>query len=136
VPTVEGRTRSWLQSGFDLRTTPVGLFEPDRLVRTQAKKQLLSTEPVGLEPAYRVALLSKRLRQRFDEHPWAVGALRDLAWMQIVEDFRNELKTIKLSLTILRTTPRDIPSYIRSDLGSVSIGSSGKPEPNRRASSR
>jgi hypothetical protein len=67
-----------------------------------AKNKLISTEPVGLVPAYRLTLLSKRQRPRFDEHPSAVGALRDLAWIQIVEDFRVELKKKKLRLDDLK----------------------------------
>ena len=62
------------------------------------RDKLISTESRGIESRFRVTLLSKRYKPRFDEHPSAVGALRDLAWMEIVENFRAELKKKKLRL--------------------------------------
>jgi len=86
------------------------------------RDKLISTEPRGIEPRFRVTLLSKRYKPRFDEHPSAVGALRDLAWMEIVENFRAELKKKKLRLDDLEDYAAKHPSYTRSALGSMSSG--------------
>jgi hypothetical protein len=72
---------------------------PDKFVRPgspdaapKISERMISTSPNEINPARRVTVFSKHFWPRYDEHPSAVGALRDLAWMEIVENFREALK--------------------------------------------
>ena len=95
------RVTEWVQAKDDPRRF-VRPGSPD--AASKIREKMISTEPNEIEPGRRIALFSRRYIPRFDEHPSAVGPLRDLAWMQIVEDFRRELKDGKLK-------PSDIEDY-------------------------
>lgn len=73
------------------------------------REKFLITEANEIEPQRRVTLFSKRFKPRFFQHPSAVGALRDFAWIQIVEDFRNQLKKGKLNFTDLEQYAAEHP---------------------------
>ncbi|KAB2919961.1 MAG: DUF4238 domain-containing protein [Hyphomicrobiaceae bacterium] len=68
---------------------------------TETRSSLISTEANAIEPARRVTLFSKRHVPRYDEHPSVAGAFRDLAWLQIVEDFRDAVHKRKAQLSDL-----------------------------------
>ena len=78
---------------------------------TEVRDKLLMTEPEAIDPQRRITFLSKRLKPRFCDHPSAVGALRDLAWMRIVKDFRTCLKSRERELTDLDQFAAEHPLF-------------------------
>jgi Protein of unknown function (DUF4238) len=80
----------------------------------QAPEKFMSTQPNAIDPVHRVTLFSRHFRPRFDEHPSVVGALRDLAWMEILEDFRAACrKDPMLRFTDLNQYAADHPLMAR-----------------------
>lgn len=86
---------------------------PDKFVRPgspdaapEIREKIISTSPNEIKPARRVTLFSKHFWPRYDEHPSAVGALRDLAWMEIVENFREALEKNR------NMKPDDLDDYV------------------------
>lgn len=77
------------------------------------REKLILNEANEIEPQRRITFLSKRAKPRYCAHPSAVGALRDLAWMRIAEDFRDKLKKRKLNFTQLDEFVADHPLFFR-----------------------
>ena len=95
---------AWVQSKDDLEKF-VRPYSSD--ASPKSREKMVTTFTREIDPVRRVALLSKHYRPRYDEHPSAVGAIRDLAWLRIVEGFRDALERDQ------RLIPSNLDSWAR-----------------------
>jgi len=100
------RVVEWVQSA----THPQKFVRPGSPeAAPKVREKMIMTEANEIEPARRVTVFSKRFKPRYYQHPSAASPFRDYAWFQIVQQFREQLKSRKLNLDDLDQYAADHP---------------------------